>query len=357
MSISAMRGATAVLAIILGSLGVFEVRALRGKAAPDPVRAVVSPKELMANGYDRAVLTISGGTATAAPHISTAGDTQAIRIEPIERHGTLWRAAIQGGVMPGKVLLRVGMTGAQGISVPLTLHAQTSDSAADGTPDYLRLNEESDREAFRRWFTYLAELQFFTPRKQRPEKIVDCAALIRYAYREALHRHDEHWAASSGLALVPAAASVTKYSFPHTPLGPALFRVRGGAYRPSDLSDGAFAQFADAETLQRRNTFFVSRDLTRAQPGDLLFFKRDTEHMPFHSMLFLGNSQIEPGPESYVVYHTGPLHENSRREQPGEIRRLTVAELLHYPDPQWQAISTNPSFLGVFRWNILKPIS
>jgi uncharacterized protein YfaT (DUF1175 family) len=357
MNIFVIRSVTVVLAILSGLLGVFGMRALRSKAAPGQVHAVVSPNELMANGYDRAIITISGGAATAAPHISTAGDAQSVRIEPIERQGTLWRAAIQGGVLPGRVLLQVGMTGAQGISVPLTLRAQTSDSAADGTPDYLRLDEESDREAFRRWFTYLAELQFFTPREHRPDEIVDCAALIRYAFREALRRHDEHWAASSGLALVPAVASVAKYSFPHTPLGPALFRVRGGAYRPSDLSDGAFAQFADAETLQRRNTFFVSRDLTRAQPGDLLFFKRDTEHMPFHSMLFLGKSQIEPGPESYVVYHTGPLHEGSRQEQPGEIRRLTVAELLRYPDPQWQAISTNPSFLGVFRWNILKPIS
>ncbi len=149
-----------------------------------------------------------------------------------------------------------------------------------------------------------------------------------------------------------AAESVRKYSFPHTPLGPALFRVRPGPFLTSDITAGAFGQFANAETLQRFNTFFVSRDVAHALPGDLLFFRRQTEHMPFHTMIFIGKSQISRDDSAYVVYHTGPEGTHA-----GEIRRLSIDQILHYPDPQWQPRFTNPSFLGVFRWNILKTSS
>ncbi len=71
--------------------------------------------------------------------------------------------------------------------------------------------------------------------------------------------------------------------------------------------------------------------------------------MPFHAMIFLGRSQIEPGHEQYVVYHTGPSARSA-----GEIRRLALAQLLNYPDPRWRPLADNPGFLGVYRWNILR---
>ena len=122
-----------------------------------------------------------------------------------------------------------------------------------------------------------------------------------------------------------------------------------GSFEAGDLSDGAFAQFADVETLWRYNTFFVGRDFSRARPGDLLFFRQDGQKMPFHAMIFLGRSQIEPGDEQFVVYHTGPSGKS-----PGEIRRWSVAELVNYPDARWRPIPSNPGFLGVYRWNILR---
>jgi uncharacterized protein YfaT (DUF1175 family) len=228
---------------------------------------------------------------------------------------------------------------------------QTTDSTSDGTPDFLRLRSQADRDAFRRWFTFLAEVQYFTPAADRAREIVDCSALVRYAYREALRLHDAAWAIESRLPLVPAIESVRQYSFPHTPLGPALFRVRPGAYTPPDLASGAFAEFANAETLERFNTFRIARDVMRARPADLLFFRQSGERMAFHAMIFIGHSQIESGVNPYVVYHTGPEGAAS-----GEIRRLSLDRLLHYPEPRWQPVSTNPSFLGVFRWNILKPL-
>lgn len=226
---------------------------------------------------------------------------------------------------------------------------ELTDSFADGTPDFLRLDDEADRQAFRQWFTFLAEVQYFTAPAKRPREIVDCAALVRYAYREALRKHDANWAAAAGLPLVPAIESVRKYDFPHTALGPALFRLRAGSFQASDLHGGVFAQFADAETLQRFNTYFVSREISRAEPGDLLFYRRAQEHMPFHTMIFGGMSQIRRGSVPFVVYDTGP-----DGGHPGEIRRLPIPDLLHYPDPQWRPRSTNPSFVGIFRWNILR---
>lgn len=223
------------------------------------------------------------------------------------------------------------------------------DAYADGTPDFLRLDDDADQQAFRWWFTFLAEQQYFAPAISASGEVSDCAALVRYAYREALRSHDGKWITSSNPPLVPAFESVRKYSFPHTPLGPRLFRVREGPFLPSDVQTGAFSQFANAETLWRFNTFFVSRDVSRAVPGDLLFFRQPTEHMPFHTMIFLGKSQISPNGSAYVVYHTGP-----DGTKPGEIRRLSIGELLHHPNPQWQPRPSNPSFLGVFRWNILR---
>ncbi len=224
-----------------------------------------------------------------------------------------------------------------------------TDSVGDGTPDFLRLEDAGDQESFRLWFTFLAEVQYFNSPAARPNEIVDCAALIRYAYREALRRHDSAWAAGAHLPLVPAIPSVRKYSYPHTPLGAALFRVRSGAFAPTDISNGAFAQFADTETISRFNTFFLSRNIGAAEKGDLLFFRRDVAHMPYHSMIVIGRSQVSIASHSiYVVYDTGPTSTNG-----GEIKRLTLQELLHYPDPEWQPRATNPFFLGVFRWNIL----
>ena len=52
------------------------------------------------------------------------------------------------------------------------------------------------------WFTYLAEAQYHAP--ALPPEITDCAALLRFAYREALREHDGRWA--SDLKLTRRAA-------------------------------------------------------------------------------------------------------------------------------------------------------
>jgi uncharacterized protein YfaT (DUF1175 family) len=142
---------------------------------------------------------------------------------------------------------------------------------------------------------------------------------------------------------------VSKYAYPRTPLGAALFRVRPGPFRVEDLRGGAFAQFADAQTLQRYNTRFLTRDVRLAKPGDLLFYRQLSQSQPFHAMIFLGTSTVEPGREQYVVYHTGPI-----RGEPGELRRPSLGQLFHHPEPRWRPAAGNGNFLGVYRWNILR---
>jgi uncharacterized protein YfaT (DUF1175 family) len=232
--------------------------------------------------------------------------------------------------------------------IELRLVLDPVDGFGDGTPDFLRLQDAADRVAFRHWFTFLAESTYFQKEDERPKEVNDCAALIRYAYREALHEHDGPWANQWHLGRLPSAPPVRKYDVPHTALGPNVFRTRPGSFAPADIENGAFAQFADAETLRRFNTHFVSRDLKAARPGDLIFFRQAGQRMPFHTMIYLGASQFGEG-EDWLIYHTGPSHGDV-----GELRRVTLDELLQHPYARWRPAPQNPAFLGVYRWNILR---
>jgi hypothetical protein len=219
-----------------------------------------------------------------------------------------------------------------------------TDSFGDGTPDFLRLSDPADQASFRRWFTRIADYQTARPAADVPAEIRDCASLLRYAYREALKRHDEAWFAASGMALTAPPGEIRAWAYPRTPLGAGLFRVRAGAFAPADATDGTFAQFADARTLVERNAYPVSRDVRRAQPGDLLFYRQFGQSSPWHSMIV-----TRAGADAAVVYDTGPDH-----GAPGALRRVALAELLDHPEPRWRPLPSNSNFLGVYRWNILR---
>ncbi len=250
--------------------------------------------------------------------------------------------AVQAPVLPGERSVRVTY-GKSTAALKIHFVPSTSDSVGDGTPDFLRLHTAEDRGAFRRWFTGMAEAAADLPADKLPREIDDCAALLRWCYRNALHAHDETWLSEAPAGLDLAQPSVRQYAYPLTPLGPALFRVREGAFTADDGSTSAFAQFADARTLWRLNTFFLSRDVRSARPGDLLFFRQLEQNSPYHSMIVTGSTQ------QWVVYHTGPIGHG-----PGEMRRVLIGDLLAHPDPRWRPVSENSNFLGVYRWNILQ---
>ena len=218
------------------------------------------------------------------------------------------------------------------------------DRYADGTPDFLRLTDPADQAAFRRWFTAIAEFQALRPKPDIPTEITDCAGLLRYCYREALKRHDDSWFVATGTEIASPPGEIRAWSYSRTPLGAALFRVQPGPLAPDDATNGAFAQFADAKTLVERNAFFVTREVRRALPGDLIFYRQFGQSSPWHSMIV-----VQTGSQARVVYHTGPDH-----GQAGNLRLVPLAELLDHPEPRWRPTPNNPNFLGVYRWNILR---
>jgi|SRR5579872_268919 len=253
------------------------------------------------------------------------------------------------------VLLAGGITAGQRAGAPAANHRSAftdaqERTARDGTPDFLRLDSSADRAAFRQWFAAIAEYQALRPATDLPPEISDCAALLRYAYRGALHAHTALWLEESQLAALAFLPSVKKYTYPHTPLGAGLFRIRPPS--PTENLREAFAEFADVKTLIQLNTFLVSRDVRLALPGDLLFYRQLEQNSPYHSITFIGRSQFiagEGADDPILVYHTGPIGKLA-----GEMRRVQLNQLVQHPSPRWRPVPGNSNFLGVYRWNILK---
>ena len=341
------RAVAVVVAVVAGAYGVMWARGRSGDAL-----AVTTPANVRADGVSSAQLFIRTAESDP-PSVSFVGNSHGARIESIRRTEAGWRVRVRSGIVPGSVALRISAPGHRPAPASMEFEADAQDSAGDGTPDYLRLDSKQDQQAFRRWFVWLAEAQYFQPAAARPAEIDDCAALIRFAYREALKAHDSPWTNALGLPEIPNFDSPEKYQYPVTPLGAALFRVKPGPYGEDDPRDGTFLQFADAQTLWRYNTHFVSRDIARANPGDLLFYRRGVESPVFHGMIYVGPSAVRPDGKRYLVYHTGPIGEGPKA-QAGEVRRLTVEELLRFPEAEWRPEISNPVFLGVYRWNILR---
>lgn len=213
-----------------------------------------------------------------------------------------------------------GLVGLVGLIAPVGLGAQ------------LRLADESDRAAFRGWFVLLADAAFYQP----PAEITDCAALVRYAMREALRAHTTEWLRLARLPVAPALAEVTSRPAARDGRLP-LFRIAAGA-------DAPLAEFADARTLVRWNTRFISREASDARPGDLLYYRQHSQRQPDHLMVVVGPSRLDPSANDFIVYHTGPDARSS-----GEIRKVRMADLQQHPAPRWRPVPSNRAFVGVFR--------
>jgi uncharacterized protein YfaT (DUF1175 family) len=226
------------------------------------------------------------------------------------------------------------------------------DADDDGIPDRAELRAYGDRENFRRWFTALAETQFYEPSNQWNAGQRDCAGLVRFAWREALRTHDRPWLRRMGGAYESVAPDVRAYTLASSPLGERLFRTRSGAFQESDLKDETFSDFADARTLKEFNAEFVGRDRRRAEAGDLLFFYQPwAQRYPYHVMIFLGAArEAGEGATDWVVYHTGA----SADDPGGTIKKVRLAVLDEHPNRRWRPVETNRNFLGFYRLKILR---
>jgi len=233
------------------------------------------------------------------------------------------------------------------------------DADGDGLPDGAELTTHNDRENFRRWMTGIAEWQFYRMSDSWALEQRDCAGLIRFAWREALRRHDRLWLQSmakggrEGPEIELLAPDVEAYTLDRSPLGEKLFRVEFGTFQPEDLALGRFSEFADARTLKNHNARFLGRDRLVARPADLLFFHQPwVQTYPYHVMLFLGEARYDgEGAGDWVVYHTGGALDG--RGEGGEIRKLRLATLQQHPDPRWRPVESNRHFLGYYRLRLL----
>ena len=225
------------------------------------------------------------------------------------------------------------------------------DADADGIPDRAELRTFNDRENFRRWFSALAETQFYEVSEQWNAEQRDCAGLVRFSWREALRTHDRRWMWRMSDAYENVSPDVRAYTLERGLLGERLFRTRFGAFQESDLADDTFSDFADARTLKEFNTEFVSRDRRRAEAGDLLFFYQPwAQRYPYHVMIFLGEAREQSeGASDWVVYHTGALADDR-----GTIKKVRLAVLDHHPHRRWRPVESNRNFLGFYRLKILR---
>src|SRR6266446_8418789 len=229
-------------------------------------------------------------------------------------------------------------------------HSVSLDSDNDGIPDVAELQSFTDRENFHKWFTLIAEAQFYHLSDQWNAGQRDCAGLVRFAWREALRPHDRAWFLKMGPGYPAIAPDTARYNLEQGPLGEKLFRTSFGSYKDGDLSTETFSEFADARTLKSFNTKFVSRDRHYAQSGDLLFFYQPwVQKFPYHVMIFLGDSKLSDEPSSdWVVYHTGASPTDE-----GTVKKVELSVLDHHPNPRWRPLETNKNFLGFYRLKIL----
>lgn len=200
----------------------------------------------------------------------------------------------------------------------------------------LRLDDASDRAAFRSWFVLLADAQF----ERTAPDVTDCAALIRFAVREALRAHTPEWARRVALPSAPTFPDVRSAPKPAAGHWP-LFRVTAGPVP-------RYAEFADARTLVRLNAKPVSRSTQAVQAGDLLYFRQPGQTQPDHLMVYIGRSSFDREHRDWVVYHTGPTDDG-----PGEVRKVRLADLMKHPAPRWRPTTSNQQFIGVFRLTAL----
>lgn len=256
------------------------------------------------------------------------------------------RAGIPLGVGRSGMASASGTRPSGGVPEYSDATTETADSDNDGIPDFAELRTFEDRESFRRWFTAIAEIQFYQLSEQWKREQRDCAGLVRFAMREALRKHDRAWFQRMGPAYEPVARDVRGFNLDANQLGEKIFRADFGTYRDDDQRTGKFSEFADARTLKNFNVEFVSRDRREAQPGDLLFYYQPwVQKFPYHVMIFLGAPRTAPnGQSDWVVYHTG-----STATDDGNVKKVALSVLDQHPDPRWRPIERNKNFLGFYR--------
>jgi uncharacterized protein YfaT (DUF1175 family) len=227
---------------------------------------------------------------------------------------------------PGRrALLRAGLALAAAAAGRAQAAANATVPAAAAAPADASAAPVLDAEQSRRlreWMTLLIHAQIDrgpTPRWTHR----DCAGLVRFAVAESLREHDLTWRRANGLLGTPLPPDVD----------PAAAQALRHAWR---RVDGSRHAFVGALELVQENTRFVSRELSQAAAGDLLFFDMGDDQ---HLMIWMGR---------YLAYHTGRADAADNG-----LRALRPAQLLGWRDTRWRPAADNPNFAGVYRLSFL----
>jgi uncharacterized protein YfaT (DUF1175 family) len=291
---------------------------------------VLEPKQirLPADGKSVAVLKLSYslfGVSDSFLQDSVKKDLVTIVSHESSRKEEILR--IQAGKKPGTFEIRTVF----GNRTDVELFERNGDWDEDGFPDSAELRTESDRRAFRDWFVRISLSQYLKENSSWNRKERDCSGLIRFAYKESLKEHDLSWQQKSGIVLDKNLPDVREFHYPDIPnIGMNLFQI----------GDKKFGQFADAGTLEKFHTSFVSRTIASGLSGDILFFRSDRGvGSNYHSMIIVKGETENP----LLLYHTG-----SERG----IKLIRAKEL--FQSETFSPETTNRHFLGVYRFRILE---
>ncbi|MES0492075.1 MAG: DUF1175 family protein, partial [Leptospirales bacterium] len=169
----------------------------------------------------------------------------------------------------------------KGLSLEFVFYETSNDIDEDNFPDSAELNNQEDRKKFTDWFVRIAEAQYLKKNYAWNKNERDCSGLIRYAYREALKKHDEKWQQKYGILLDKNLPDVQKFNYPDVPvLKQNLFKISNDDAKTKT----SFSAYADAEHLVKYNTKFISKNIEHARKGDLLFFfDENNVEYPYHS--------------------------------------------------------------------------
>ncbi|WP_439125281.1 MAG: DUF1175 domain-containing protein [Pseudomonas rhizophila] len=178
-------------------------------------------------------------------------------------------------------------------------------------------------KVFRAWFVRIAQEQLTkgpSPRWYQQ----DCAGLVRFAANEALKVHDQKWLRSNGLS--------NRYLPPELELSDAQRRLA----QQWQQGGGKVGPYVNAIKLIQFNSHLVSRDVTQARPGDLMFFDQGDDQ---HLMIWMGRN---------IAYHTGTTTPTDNG-----MRSASLQQLMNWKDTRWIPDAANPNFIGVYRLNFL----
>lgn len=291
--------------------------------------SVLDPTELRmpADGKSVAVLKISNPIFGVKDHFLWENiDPELLKLLSTEKNERENILRVQAGKIPTNIIIRTE----KGRTVQISLFSREGDFDQDGFPDSAELRTESDRQAFRDWFIRISLSQYLKENSSWNLKERDCSGLIRFAYKESLKAHTQDWQARTGILLDKNLPDVREFNYPDIPyIGKNLFRT----------GEGKFGEFADAESLEKFHTYFVSKELESGLAGDILFFRSDRGvGTNFHSMI-----QVEGGSKNpQLLYHTGS-DRGIKLIRAKELER----SVLFSPE------KNNRNFLGVYRFRIL----